>query len=493
MNRTLRRRCGRVAAAVLLTATASLAACSSGSPDSGSPGSGSASSGSADRTVASPAEVVGASGQDSVVGPVAVVHPADWPMYHRNIYRTGEAKYVTPVSSALTKVWDVKLDGAVYASPITAVGVKILVTENNTMYRVANNHVVWARHLGAPVPGSALPCGNIDPSGITGTPIYDSHTSTVVAVALLNNPIRHVAFGLEPVTGQIRWQRTVDVPGSEPGIDPKAMQQRGALLAVGGHLYIPYGGLAGDCSSYRGSVVDLDLNHPVSGALSHYTIPTSREAGIWATPGLGGAPAGGVLLSAGNGATASTGTYDYSDSVIRLVGNKRADSFSPSTWREDNAADLDLGSQGPTTVAKWVFIAGKRGVAYVLDGAHLGGIGGQVSQLNLCPSFGGTAASGTTVYVPCTDGIRAVQIRSTGTMTVRWHAPSAVSGSPVLGAGRLWSLDTANGVLYALDPATGLVRGHWPVGAVSRFATPVVWHSQVFVGTLSGVVSYSWT
>jgi hypothetical protein len=32
---------------------------------------------------------------------------------------------------------------------------------------------IWERSLGAPVPLSALPCGNINPMGVTGTPTID--------------------------------------------------------------------------------------------------------------------------------------------------------------------------------------------------------------------------------------------------------------------------------------------------------------------------------
>lgn len=416
----------------------------------------------------------------------------DWGTYHHGIYRSGLTNGVVPVSSGLTKIWDRSLDGAVYGSPIVAQGHKIVVTENNTVYRIVNGAVWWSHHLGAPVPKSELPCGDIDPTGITSTPAYDGLTSTVVVVALLDHPIRHVAYGFDPVSGKQRWSRTVDVPSSVSGTTPAAMQQRGALLVHDRHVYVAYGGLAGDCSSYRGSVVGLDLEHPVTGAIEDFTVPTSREAGIWASPGPAASTVGGVLVAVGNGATADTGNYDQSDSVLRLVGNRIVDSFAPSTWRDDNRNDLDLGSQGPTPIGKWVFIVGKRGTAYVLNAGHLGGIGGQVSQMSLCRSFGGTAAYGSTVFVPCTDGVRAVRINSTGTMTVLWHASSSISGSPVVGGGRVWSLDPANGVLYALDPATGAQKGHWTVGAVSRFATPALYRNTILIGTMSRIVCFSW-
>jgi hypothetical protein len=235
------------------------------------------------------------------------------------------------------------------------------------------------------------------------------------------------------------------------------------------------------------------LDTPSSAALWHYTVPTSREAGIWAPPGpvenVGGV---GILVAVGNGATAETGTYDSSDSVLRLAYEKLQDSFSPSTWRTDNANDLDLGSQAPTVVGNHIFIAGKSGNAYVLNRSKLGGIGGQLSTMSLCKSFGGTAVVGNVVYVPCTDGVRAVQISSTGQMTVLWHAASNINGTPTVGGGYVFALDISAGVLNVLNPSTGASVWTLPVGSVNRFAAPALYGNAVFVGTLSGVKAFNW-
>ncbi|PZS18812.1 MAG: hypothetical protein DLM57_05470 [Pseudonocardiales bacterium] len=163
------------------------------------------------------------------------------------------------------------------------------------------------------------------------------------------------------------------------------------------------------------------------------------------------------------------------------------DSFSPTSWAADNESDLDLGSQGPALVGKWIFIAGKSGTAYVLRSAALGGIGGQVSSAALCRSFGGTAVAGAVVYVPCTDGVRAVRIDSSGTMHRLWQAPGSITGSPVVGGGRVWTLDTDAGVLHGLDPRTGASVAQVSVGAVSRFATPALYGNKVLVPTLAGL------
>ncbi|HTZ43590.1 MAG TPA: PQQ-binding-like beta-propeller repeat protein [Jatrophihabitans sp.] len=417
---------------------------------------------------------------------------ADSPTYHGDSTRSGYAITVKHISQTPTLAWSLNLDGAVYGQPIVVDhGITIVATEDNSVYRLSNNAVVWRTNLGAPVPRSALPCGDIDPTGITGTPTYDAATNTVVVVSLLNSPIRHIATGLDPVTGAVRWSRNVDVPNTA-GITPAAMQERGALNVVGRRVYIPYGGLAGDCSSYRGSVVGVDLDHPTTAGLFSFTVPTSREGGIWGTPGVVENPGGGLLAAVGNGATAGTGTYDYSDSVLKIATQRIVDSFSPSTWRTDNANDLDLGSQGPQIVGNYVFIAGKSGTGYVLDRAKLGGIGGQVSSMSLCKSFGGAATVGNEVFVPCTDGVRAVRINSNGSMTVLWHAASNITGSPTAGAGYIWSLDTGAGMLHALNPATGASVYSLAVGSVNRFAAPTLYAGAVFVGTLSGIKVYHW-
>jgi len=264
------------------------------------------------------------------------------------------------------------------------------------------------------------------------------------------------------------------------------MQERGALTITGGKVWVPFGGLAGDCSEYKGRVVGVNLDG--TGSPISYTVPTTREAGIWTPPGPTVSQLK-LFVAVGNGESGVGDPYDHSDSVLEL--NARAqlvDSFSPSTWASDNDADLDLGSQGPAIVAgKWVYADGKSGTAYVLALDHLGGIGGQVSSGTVCKSFGGTAVVGSTVYVPCTDGVRAVSIDDTGHMKVLWHASSSITGSPVVGGGRVWALDPNGGVLYGLDPASGVAAEHISIGQTSRFATPALSGNRVLVGTLAGL------
>jgi outer membrane protein assembly factor BamB len=94
---------------------------------------------------------------------------------------------------------------------------------------------------------------------------------------------------------------------------------------------------------------------------------------------------------------------------------------------------------------------------------------------------------GSVVYVPCTDGLRAVRIDSTGHLHRVWRAASNITGSPVVGGGRVWSLDPDGGRLYALSPGTGKVVNSVGVGGTSRFATPALYGRDVYVPTLAGL------
>ncbi len=59
-----------------------------------------------------------------------------------------------------------------------------------------------------------------------------------------------------------------------------------------------------------------------------------------------------------------------------------------------------------------VLVADKSGTAYLLDGSRLGGIGGEQATLKACESDidGGAAMVGMTVFLPCLNGISAVQV-----------------------------------------------------------------------------------
>jgi outer membrane protein assembly factor BamB len=410
---------------------------------------------------------------------------ADWPTYHHDNARTGVAAGLPPLGT-LRRAWAAQLDGAVYGQPLAVGGRLLAATENDTVYALDSRTgtVQWSRHVGTPMRQADLPCGNIDPLGITSTMVYDPASRHVFALAELAGG-QHLLVEVDVATGRLVSSR----PAEPPKGDRVAHQQRGALTLFGGWVYIPYGGLAGDCAEYIGSVVAL----PTAGTAParSYAIPTTREGGIW-TPGGGVVQGGRLLYAAGNGE--STKNYDGSDSVLALSPTLQLlDRFAPTIWADDNRADQDLGSMSPALVGSYVYIQGKRGIGYVLRGNRFGGIGGQLAQLRVCSAFGGSAVSGNIVYVPCRDGgVHAVRIDAAGQPSVVWAATGAAAdakGSPVLGGGALWVVDYDRGVLYALDPATGAVRQQVDIGTAPHFASPTLAGGRAYVGTMSGVVA----
>ena len=411
--------------------------------------------------------------------------PADWPLYHLDAGRTGNQPTFPALSGSLSKAWSAKLDGAVYAEPLVVGGQVIAVTENDSVYALdpETGSVLWRQHLGTPVRLSTLPCGDIDPLGITGTPAFDPATGSLYLVGEVAGP-HHVLFALDPSNGSVRWSRNVDLAGDTP----ITHQQRPALAVANGYVYIGFGGLAGDCGQYIGEVVGVPTSG--TGDTIAYRVPVKREGAVWATGGPVIDATGNVYVATGNGS--STTTYDGSDSVLELSPSlKLLSRFAPSTWARDNAGDADLGSTSPVLVpGGWVFQVGKSGTGYVMHQGTLGGVGGQVSSAYVCSGFGGAAQDGATIYVPCQSALREVQVGADGKLTVGWITKSGVGGGPpVIGGGAVWSLNVDGGRLYALDPATGGVLASLSVGALPHFASPTLWNGQVLVGTMAGVVA----
>ena len=411
----------------------------------------------------------------------------DWPAYHRDAARMGTAPS-RPAAGPMTIAWRRHLDGAVYGQPLAVGNLVIAATEGDTVYGLdrSSGQVRWQAHLGTPVPLASLPCGNIDPLGITGTPVYVPATGLVYAVAETTG-FHHVLAGIDVSTGRVRFRRDIPTPDGHPAFD----QQRAALTVERGRVYVAFGGLLGDCGPYRGSIVGIGVSG--HGPLVSYTVPTARQAGIWAPGGPVIAPGGTIYVSTGNGAATSP-PFDGSDSVTALTPRlRRAGIFAPATWAADNAGDLDLGSASPAWLAGGKILAvGKRGTAYLLNARHLAGVAAPLAQAALCSAFGGMAVRGTVAYVPCISGGMAAVDTAGGRIRVLWRGPAGAQGSPVAGGGAVWVTDWDSGVLYQLDPATGRVTHQISLAApLPHFASPSLSGRLALVGTISGVVAVS--
>src|SRR5439155_21048264 len=101
---------------------------------------------------------------------------------HNNLSRDGvyiAAAFTPPEAANLTRDlnFDGTISGNVYAQPLYiengpgGAAMIIAVTESNNIYALnaTTGLVIWQRNVGPPVT-SGLPCGNVSPLGITGTP-----------------------------------------------------------------------------------------------------------------------------------------------------------------------------------------------------------------------------------------------------------------------------------------------------------------------------------
>lgn len=409
----------------------------------------------------------------------------DWVAYHGNGARTGRSTSMPYFKGRLRVVRRIALDGQVYASPLIVDGKIIVATENNTVYEFGPKYgLLWKHHFQPPSRASQLPCGDIDPLGMTGTPIYLRSTNLVYVASEygLGQP-HHALLALNVTTGRLVFRRAIDLPGA----DPTAMQQRAALAASGRRIWVAFGGLAGDCGNYKGRAIGVPIRG--KGKLLRFQPSTHREGGIWAASGPTVHGGGRVWFVSGNGSTLPGDRYDHTDAVSKVnqYTGRRLAFFAPRDWAQQNAADLDLGATGLSFVGRWAVIGGKSADVYVLRPNHLGGIGGQVTDRKICAPYGGAAVRRSVIFLPCSDGVRAVRVTRTGGLHVLWHASSSMAGSPVVGGGVVYTLDTGGGTLYALGLAHGRVRSRVSVGTTTRFATPALSGRRIVVPTQNGI------
>lgn len=408
-----------------------------------------------------------------------------WTTYHGYNNRSGFV-HSTAVTRASLAWRSVQLDGKAYAEPLIYGGRLFVATENDTVYALnaSKGSILWRQNLGTPVRGSDLPCGDIDPSGITSTPAIDANSGTLYVVAFLK-PAHHVLSALRLTDGSVRFSLAVDPPGSNPMVE----QQRAALTLANGMVYVPYGGLQGDCGQYHGWVVGAHADG--SPSLASYMVPTQREGGIWAPSGAAADSAGHIFVATGNGQSSTV--FDHGNSVITLASNlSELGFFAPSNWASLNSRDTDLGSVGPAMVGgSTLFQIGKEGVAYLLNANNLVGIGGETSSLKVCGSaFGGTASDGSAVYVACSGGLFQVRLAG-GTMQLGWSAGGIQAGPPVVAGGVVWTVDPPSGRLLGYSASDGAQLFSFQIGPTSRFTTPTASPSAIFVATNEYVYAIS--
>jgi outer membrane protein assembly factor BamB len=292
-----------------------------------------------------------------------------------------------------------RFPGHLYAQPLywrppgRASGVLIVASESNNVAAIdaAGGGTLWSRSLGAPAALSAFRCGNIDPLGITGTPAIDEASGTLYLDAMVADAAgpRHLLFALSLGDGSVLQGWPIDVAEAlrraGQDFDPRVQNQRGALLILGGTLYVPYGGFFGDCGDYHGWVVGVPLRDP-----QHVFAwgTRGRGGGIWAP---GGIASDGQAPYVATGNTMGAAEWSDGEAVFRLApdlqrSESKSDFFAATDWRALDDRDADLGGTNPLPldlpraggVQPVVLALGKDGRGYLLDRHNLGGIGGSL-------------------------------------------------------------------------------------------------------------------
>ncbi len=294
--------------------------------------------------------------------------------------------------------FDGRVDGHVYAQPLywkpagAAHGLIIVATENDVVAALdaETGRSVWQVTLGSPVSRAALPCGDVNPLGITGTPVIDPATGAIYldAVVSRGGAPEHLVFGLRLSDGSVLpgWPVDVQQALQSKGIafTPRQQNQRAALALFDGRVFVAFSGQFGDCGTYRGIVLGLA------------TAP-SQPVTAWETRGLkGGIWAPGGISSDGQALFVSTGNTDGAkewadgEGVFRLGPDlahsaSPRDVFAPANWKALDDDDLDLAGVNPMPItlpggARLLLALGKDGNAYLLNRDDLGGIGGQLAM-----------------------------------------------------------------------------------------------------------------
>jgi outer membrane protein assembly factor BamB len=282
--------------------------------------------------------------------------------------------------------------GHVFAQPLfvdghgTAPDRLIIATEENVVYAVdaASGAMLWTKTLAPPVPQPSLGCGNINPLGITGTPVIEP-TTGIMYIAAESTPdggttVQHRIYALSVADGSITAGWPIDlasVTSGQTGFNSIVQFQGGALALANGHVYVPYTSLFGDCGNYHGWVVAIplaDSTHPTAWST------TAHGGGV---EGPNGIAVDGTSIFAATGNTAATSTWGGGEAIVRLgsdasFSGATTDYFAPTNWVNLDNADQDVGDSGVLLFSvgsvKYALALGKDEHAFILDRSNLGGI-----------------------------------------------------------------------------------------------------------------------
>jgi hypothetical protein len=446
------------------------------------------------------------------------------------------------------------LQGPTYAQPLYLASsgagpdLVIVATEQNHVYAfdaTKAGQPVWDKTLGMPLPKSRLAtlrqgCGNIDPLGITGTPVIDPATRTIYVDAMLiasaNATAQHQVFALDADTGAIKPGWPVDLNSTAVAgtttFTSLAQNQRGALALLDGKVFVPFGGHIGDCGVYHGWIVGVSTADP-----SQVSAWATRAiaGGIWAPSGI--STDGKALYFATGNTEAQSNTFSApstwqdGETIFRLppslaFSGQNQDYFTPKNWADLDNADTDIGGTGPLVLdvpgaepSALLVGLGKDGNAYLVDRTNMGGIGDPIAKASVAT---GNIINAAASYVTAqgrfvvfkgagkgcpsgqSGGLAAFKISATSppAVAMAWCGGPSTLGSPAASASDdqgndalVWIVGNDN-KLYALDGETGKAvfsggKSSDAMTSVQRYETPIVANGRVFVAANNQLYAFT--
>jgi hypothetical protein len=464
--------------------------------------------------------------------------------FHNNLSRDGlyiDAAFTKTAAANLHKDpnFNATIAGPTFAQPLYfegAAGGKnliIVATAQNQIYALdsLSGATVWSRQVGAPAPGSSFGCGDMMNIGVTGTPVIDAASKTIFFDAANAGPSRKIhALSLDDGSERAGWPVDVGTAVTAGGVtfSITIQSQRAAPTLVNGTLYVPYGGLLGDCGSYRGWVAGVRIANPIQ-VTSFVTGAT--KSGIW---GPGGIASDGTYLFVTTGNATSGSTFGQQESLLRFsagptFAGAAADYFTPSNWQNLDNTDTDLGGSGPLVVdvpgaapSRLLVALGKDGNIYLVNRDNLGGIstpgpnGEGVGSVHVASNSiiqaGATYATAQGTYVvfkgngvgcPVGSGdLTAVKISAASPPrpSVAWCAMQGGNGSPMVtttdghAQAIVWSLGGTKLVGFDGDTGATIYSGAAAGDALtvfSKFVTPIVARGRIYVATNTNVHAFT--
>jgi len=306
---------------------------------------------------------------------------------------------------AFQQLFDVALDGQIYAQPLLFPGGLLVATENNHVYVLdpATGATLQDRTLEPPWHAADLGCGDLVPNvGITGTPVIDpasgtAYLTTKTYASGTSGPaaLWFHALALPSLAEQPGFP--VAIQGSADNqtdvtFDPTHQLQRTGLVMLGGSVYAGFGSHCG-ITPYKGWIFGVSTSGQIEARWS--TEDRFNDAGgIWQA---GGAPLSDgpstLIVSTGNGESPPTPTPGNTppnvlgESWVRLTVQSdntllATDFFTPANAAILNAGDADFGSGGPVgfpdalgtaSVPHLGIGVGKQGYVFLLNRDNLGG------------------------------------------------------------------------------------------------------------------------